>query len=192
QIAVNSIELKRGDTMLLCSDGLSGKVSAAEMATIIRKNGSLEESAKELIELAKQRGGEDNITVILARFDGEGLKPKAQETLTRSINVLSRFDPTKEATAKSKLLTRPALFADWESIDMVYYYAHNEEQLQRLSQMGEFGQFVVCRRGDILTVSADPYPDTLYCLVSGRYILEVETTDGRKHNLAMLVSPMDR
>ena len=81
----------KNDVVLLCSDGLSNKVTAASMQRILTENiEQLEVACAELVTEANENGGEDNITIILSRFDGEGLKPKTQETLTRSINVLSR------------------------------------------------------------------------------------------------------
>jgi PPM family protein phosphatase len=191
QIAVNSLELRRGDLLLLCSDGLSGKLNAMEMAAIIQSNSSMTASAKALVEAAKERGGEDNITVILAKFNGEGLRPRTQETLTRSIQVLSRYDPTREAQSKAKLQTRSATLDDWMRAEVINYYAHTPEQRSRFEQLTDFGQYVVCRQGDTLTVSCEQMPDILYCLISGRYVLEVETIDGQKHSLTLLISPLD-
>ena len=71
------IEPCNGDVFLVCSDGLSNKVSAAEMQDIVVGNfDSLEKACAELIKLANQNGGEDNITVVLTKFSGDGL-PKA-------------------------------------------------------------------------------------------------------------------
>ena len=57
-----------GDTYLLCSDGLSNKLSALEMSHIIESSGDLDEAAKSLIQKAIQAGGEDNITVLLVSY----------------------------------------------------------------------------------------------------------------------------
>ncbi|MEW6734497.1 MAG: protein phosphatase 2C domain-containing protein [Acidobacteriota bacterium] len=192
QIAVNSIELRREDILLLCSDGLSGKLSTDEMADIIRVGGSLTTIAKQLVEAAKRRGGEDNISVILAYVDGDGLRDPNAEPLTRAIKVLSRFDPEQEAQPKDKLVMRPATLEDWMNAAVIDYYAHTSAQKRKLDTLQEFGDYVVCRRGDTLTVSCDPLPDTIYCLLSGRYRLEVEAMDGRKQTLALLISPVDR
>lgn len=103
KVAVSSVELCTGDYLLLCSDGLSGKVKAEEMLQYVENNTSIEDCCKQLIELAKQRGGEDNITVVLARFEGNGLKPAEQVTrLTTQIEVLAAFDPEDEAQRKKQ------------------------------------------------------------------------------------------
>lgn len=61
--------LRGGDRLLLCSDGLSGTVTDEEMLEIVDSKGS-EAAVEALIELAKSRGGEDNITVQIARVGG--------------------------------------------------------------------------------------------------------------------------
>lgn len=58
-------DLKPGDILLMCSDGLSNMVEDKELETIIKADGSLEEKAKHLIATANQNGGRDNIAVIL-------------------------------------------------------------------------------------------------------------------------------
>jgi protein phosphatase len=59
------LPLYRGDRFLLCSDGLTGKVTDEEIAEWLR-TANLSEIPGDLIQLANQRGGEDNITVVVA------------------------------------------------------------------------------------------------------------------------------
>ena len=56
--------LRPGDRLLLCSDGLTRHVPDAEIASTVRRS-DLDRAATALIDLAKSRGGEDNITVVL-------------------------------------------------------------------------------------------------------------------------------
>lgn len=56
--------------LLLCSDGLYEYVSKAEMTDLLSEEKNIEQAASELIERAKTRGGHDNITVVIASFDG--------------------------------------------------------------------------------------------------------------------------
>jgi serine/threonine protein phosphatase PrpC len=58
------IDLRKGDTLLLCSDGLHGYVTDDEIASIMTRN-TVEEAGPKLISLALDRGGADNITVVL-------------------------------------------------------------------------------------------------------------------------------
>ena len=67
-MALDGIELRPGDTLLLCSDGLSGKVSMAEMEERLAAGDDLKACGDGLVDLANERGGEDNITVVIARL----------------------------------------------------------------------------------------------------------------------------
>jgi protein phosphatase len=66
--------VRRGDTLVLCSDGLSGQVSKDEIAAVVTRETDLTNACRELIDRANSNGGPDNITVIVARFDGAGLQ----------------------------------------------------------------------------------------------------------------------
>jgi serine/threonine protein phosphatase PrpC len=65
--------LRRGDTLILCSDGLSGVVRREEFAQMVADSRDLPTLCSALIDLANERGGPDNVTVVAARFEGEGL-----------------------------------------------------------------------------------------------------------------------
>lgn len=78
-------ELRKNDVMVLCSDGLSGLVSAGEIGEAAR-DPDLVRVCAELISRANERGGPDNITVIAARFDGEGLAlPDPNDSVSRRV-----------------------------------------------------------------------------------------------------------
>lgn len=92
QVALGRLELRRGDRLLLCSDGLSGMVKAPEMRDALERATSLEQACRDLIALANERGGEDNITVVIAEVTGEGLAiPREAETLTQTFQVLAEY-----------------------------------------------------------------------------------------------------
>jgi PPM family protein phosphatase len=61
------LPLQIGDVVLLCSDGLHGLVSDAELSTLAAQPS--DEAVNQLVDLANQRGGLDNITVAIARVD---------------------------------------------------------------------------------------------------------------------------
>lgn len=65
KVDIKTIEWDEEDFILLCSDGLSNKVTDSEMSDVLQKDLSLEEKATELITVANVRGGEDNISVAL-------------------------------------------------------------------------------------------------------------------------------
>ncbi|MDO4343456.1 MAG: Stp1/IreP family PP2C-type Ser/Thr phosphatase [Eubacteriales bacterium] len=58
-------ELRDGDTVLMCTDGLSNMVTDREIARIINEEHDLETMANRLVATANQNGGQDNITVLL-------------------------------------------------------------------------------------------------------------------------------
>ena len=73
KIDLTSQQLRRGDVLVLCSDGLSGQVKTEEIARIVTDEPDLVAACKRMIDRANEVGGPDNITVIAARFDGDGL-----------------------------------------------------------------------------------------------------------------------
>lgn len=94
---VSTVRVRQGDTLLICSDGLSGKLRAADMQRIVREAGDdLSSACQELVDEANRRGGEDNITVVLARFTGEELKVSESDDIEVSVNTIT--DDTSYAT----------------------------------------------------------------------------------------------
>lgn len=65
--------VRRGDVLVLCSDGLSGQIRTNDIARVVDEQPDLVDVCKQLIDLANENGGPDNITVIAVRFDGTGL-----------------------------------------------------------------------------------------------------------------------
>ena len=85
-VAITFAELRRGDQIVLCSDGLSGKVDAEEIKEFLEKF-EPKAACQGLVRMARERGGEDNITVIVARFNGDGLSEPSPEDVTESPNT---------------------------------------------------------------------------------------------------------
>jgi protein phosphatase len=71
--------VRRGDALVLCSDGLSGQVTKDDIASVVSSESDLTNACRELIDRANGNGGPDNITVIIARFDGAGLTGAGSE-----------------------------------------------------------------------------------------------------------------
>ena len=78
QVDLTFVELRRGDRLLMCSDGLSGLVHADMLRTTLDSVKDSAECTSKLIEYAEAAGGHDNITVVVADFDGEGLSETAE------------------------------------------------------------------------------------------------------------------
>lgn len=81
---VSQVKLRQGDCLLLCSDGLTNKLDEMEIVQVLQEVHNVQVAARWLVAQANQRGGEDNITVVLARFEGNGLTPQSQSWSTSS------------------------------------------------------------------------------------------------------------
>ncbi|HVG20422.1 MAG TPA: protein phosphatase 2C domain-containing protein [Blastocatellia bacterium] len=73
KVAMTTVQLCRNDCLLICSDGLSNKIDPDDLRRAIEESEDLMSACHRLVRLANERGGEDNITVIIAQFDGEAL-----------------------------------------------------------------------------------------------------------------------
>ena len=85
-VAISLAELRRGDQIVLCSDGLSGKVDAEEIKEFLERF-EPKAACQGLVRMARERGGEDNITVIVARFNGDGLPEAKPDDLADSTEM---------------------------------------------------------------------------------------------------------
>jgi protein phosphatase len=65
---VERIDLYDGDQVLLCTDGLTEMVDDAGIAALLRGGGTAQETCQALVGAALERGGRDNVTVVLARY----------------------------------------------------------------------------------------------------------------------------
>jgi len=93
QIALGRLDLRQRDCLILCSDGLSGLVSAEEIRVIVLTSGPPDAVCARLVELAMQRGGSDNITVIVAGVSGDLPAQVAGETISDTLLVVQEFAP---------------------------------------------------------------------------------------------------
>lgn len=62
------VQMKKDDTLLLCTDGLSNMLTDKEIERIIKEESSLRIAGKRLVEAANRNGGSDNITALLVRL----------------------------------------------------------------------------------------------------------------------------
>jgi len=72
-VDMEGLTVSEGDQLVLCSDGLSELISDDEILAEVRSNKRPELACNELVNLANQRGGEDNLTVIVAYLHQENL-----------------------------------------------------------------------------------------------------------------------
>ena len=69
-VEIHAHELRAGDVVMLCSDGLSGMVEDRVIEAILQRSPSLDAAAKKLLDTANANGGVDNSTVVLVRYEG--------------------------------------------------------------------------------------------------------------------------
>jgi len=67
KVGVLEVEIDKDDIYLLCSDGLNSMLTDGEIAAVLETGGSLDETCTRLISEANERGGNDNISVVLIR-----------------------------------------------------------------------------------------------------------------------------
>ena|SRR2546423_496562 len=101
--ATARIQLRSGDVLLLCSDGLSGKLRNEEIGKIVSESGEdLGAACAALVDEANNRGGEDNITVVLARFSGEELQDAGSDKITIELPALDEDRTLDETEADTQ------------------------------------------------------------------------------------------
>lgn len=69
EVDTDSQTLQEGDILLVCSDGLTNHVDDSELAQIVLKHKDPQIACTELVSLANQRGGRDNISVVVAMIE---------------------------------------------------------------------------------------------------------------------------
>ncbi len=96
----------QNDVLLLCSDGLSNKVSAANMQKHVVENiDKLEQACAALVKEANENGGEDNITVILAKLSGDGLQStEGDEVQLELLDLGNIHDTADQETDTAELI----------------------------------------------------------------------------------------
>jgi protein phosphatase len=65
---VHRMTLERGDLILTCTDGLTGMVTDAQIAAVLHAAATPRAASEELVRLANEQGGRDNVTVVVARY----------------------------------------------------------------------------------------------------------------------------
>jgi len=67
-VDINQTQVVPGDVLVLCCDGMHGSLQEADIAQIVTHHRDLKEAAKQLVDLANERDGSDNISVQLVRI----------------------------------------------------------------------------------------------------------------------------
>jgi protein phosphatase len=91
--SLSIIELRAGDRVLLCSDGLHGLVGDPALTLLLSTPHRVVDSVKLLVAAARAAGGTDNITAIVCEVRGDRLVPPANE---QDLPKFREFDPQRE------------------------------------------------------------------------------------------------
>jgi PPM family protein phosphatase len=99
KVSIGRLKLRRGDRFLLCSDGVSNKLNEEELRALLA-NADLGSACSRAVDLANERGGDDNITTVVAEVTGEGLPEQIpDEPITQTLEVLQEFGDTARKKA---------------------------------------------------------------------------------------------
>jgi len=96
-VALSQVPLRKGDVVLVSSDGLHGPVSDEEILQVLKEEPDVKRACDRLVARALEREGPDNITVVVARFDGEALPAPAAEDLVSFVAYDPGPDPNEPA-----------------------------------------------------------------------------------------------
>jgi serine/threonine protein phosphatase PrpC len=99
-VALGRLDLRLRDCFILCSDGLSNKVRPEELRAIVLGSRRLDAACVRMVGLAKKRGGEDNITVIVAGVSGDLPPLVAGESISDTLEVLQEYPTPKEGALR--------------------------------------------------------------------------------------------
>lgn len=103
QVDIFRQALQLDDIIILCSDGLHGVADDHEIIEIIGSQ-SLEQASKQLIDLANQRGGPDNITIAIIQVDALDQEEPVLADDSAAPGKITAVLPSQEATSKLQAL----------------------------------------------------------------------------------------
>jgi protein phosphatase len=91
--SLSIIDLRRGDRVLLCSDGLYGLVGDQALALLMSEPHTVPQAVRLLVAAARAAGGTDNITAVVCEVGGDRLVPPKDDA---DLPTFREFDPQKE------------------------------------------------------------------------------------------------
>ena len=111
------VDLRMGDYLLLCTDGLSNMVDDEKIFEIVNRDTTIESKVDELVEEANKNGGRDNIAIILIYIDivnrdNTVFEKEKQQAYQDAINQLKSSSEEKKSDIKTILDNRTSLLND--------------------------------------------------------------------------------
>jgi serine/threonine protein phosphatase PrpC len=100
-LEINTFSLLPNSILLLCSDGLTDLVTRTEMSKILNQNSLLKKKVQTLIDLANEKGGKDNITVVLIDYQNDEIVENI--ATIENVDIETKVDkPDNETPKKQK------------------------------------------------------------------------------------------
>jgi len=93
---IGKVALRRGDRLLLCTDGLHGEVTDQQMKEVLDHNYSPRHSLELMLGMALDHGGRDNVTILMLSLDDPGLPLPVPDEVVRVITLPLEPDQPKE------------------------------------------------------------------------------------------------
>ena len=111
------VDLRMGDYLLLCTDGLSNMVDNEKILEIVNRDTTIESKVDELVEEANKNGGRDNIAIILMYIDivnrdNTVFEKEKEQAYQDAINQLKSSSDEKKSDIKTILDNRTSLLND--------------------------------------------------------------------------------
>jgi serine/threonine protein phosphatase PrpC len=102
QPALGKLALRDRDCLLLCSDGLTKAVTDREIVDTVLGSKTLEQACASLVNLANERGGDDNVTVVIAGIAGDLPQARIGDRPSGSYEILETFSPRLQSPPRGK------------------------------------------------------------------------------------------
>jgi len=135
KVAMSAVQLFRNDCLVICSDGLSNKIPPTDLREMVQSFEDLTEACRSLVDKANERGGEDNITVIVARFDGEALYSASESnSITGSFRALNQ-GYSSDYFANSSSVTLPETGTSEEASEA------QQKQITKMLNIADLARF---------------------------------------------------
>jgi serine/threonine protein phosphatase PrpC len=108
QVALGRLSLRDRDCLMLCSDGLTGAVTDEEIRAAVMGSKTLDAACDRLVALANERGGVDNITIVIAGVGGALPGAAMNERVSSTFEILESFGSPPHAMAPPSSRIAPA------------------------------------------------------------------------------------
>jgi protein phosphatase len=150
KVAMSAVQLFRNDCLVICSDGLSNKIPPSELRDMVQGFEDLTEACRSLVDKANERGGEDNITVIVARFDGEALYSASESnSITGSFRALNQ-GYSSDYFANSSSVTLPEQGVAQEEVEA------QQKQITKMLNIADLARFEAAPASSTQSAESQP------------------------------------